>query len=102
MKRPRTVFGPFALICALAIGFALGRFDPASQPERAEFTKGSKHRTQPQPQQQASQREARAQSPLLIVPVQGIARTQLTDTWGHSRSEGRTHEGIDILAPEGT
>lgn len=26
----------------------------------------------------------------------------LTDTWGGARSEGRTHEGIDIFAPRGT
>jgi murein DD-endopeptidase MepM/ murein hydrolase activator NlpD len=37
----------------------------------------------------------------LIVPVSGIAATSLTDTWGQTRSEGRTHEGIDILAPLG-
>ena len=38
----------------------------------------------------------------LPVPVQGIKRHGLTDTWGASRSSGRTHEGIDILAPRGT
>lgn len=26
----------------------------------------------------------------------------LTDTWGSARSEGRSHEGIDIFAPRGT
>jgi murein DD-endopeptidase MepM/ murein hydrolase activator NlpD len=26
----------------------------------------------------------------------------LTDTWGAARSEGRSHEGIDIFAPRGT
>ncbi len=30
------------------------------------------------------------------------AEKHLTDTWGASRSSGRTHEGIDILAPRGT
>jgi murein DD-endopeptidase MepM/ murein hydrolase activator NlpD len=29
-------------------------------------------------------------------------RSQLTDTWGAARAQGRTHEGIDILAPQGT
>ena len=28
--------------------------------------------------------------------------TSITDTWGEARSEGRTHEGTDILAPRGT
>lgn len=38
----------------------------------------------------------------LVVPVEGVTRAQLADTWGQSRSEGRRHEGIDILAPEMT
>lgn len=100
MKRPPTVFGPFALIYALTIGFALGRYEPpAPPPERAEFTKGSKHRAQPR---QQNTRERRAASARLIVPVEGLTRANLSDTWGQSRSEGRTHEGIDIMAPEGT
>lgn len=37
----------------------------------------------------------------IIVPVAGVPRGALTDTWGASRSEGRTHEGIDIMAPMG-
>lgn len=38
----------------------------------------------------------------LPIPVQGVKARQLTDTWGASRSHGRTHEGIDILAARGT
>lgn len=38
----------------------------------------------------------------LPVPVQGIEPSQLADTWGGPRSEGRRHEGIDIFAPRGT
>lgn len=34
----------------------------------------------------------------LVVPVQGVRATALVDTWGASRSGGRTHEGIDIFA----
>src|SRR5690349_157611 len=37
----------------------------------------------------------------LIVPVANVASSSLTDTWGASRAEGRTHEGIDIMAPMG-
>lgn len=38
----------------------------------------------------------------LIIPVSNVSARALTDTWGASRSEGRTHEGIDIMAPAGT
>lgn len=38
----------------------------------------------------------------LIVPVQGMVAAQLSDTYTATRSEGRTHEAIDIMAPRGT
>ena len=38
----------------------------------------------------------------LLVPVAGVARSALTDTWGQARSEGRQHHGTDIMAPGGT
>ncbi|MDM1765852.1 MULTISPECIES: M23 family metallopeptidase [unclassified Acinetobacter] len=38
----------------------------------------------------------------LPIPVEGIKAKNLTDTWGASRSAGRSHEGIDIMAPRGT
>jgi murein DD-endopeptidase MepM/ murein hydrolase activator NlpD len=38
----------------------------------------------------------------LPMPVQGIDPSQITDTWGGARSEGRAHEGTDIFAPRGT
>lgn len=39
----------------------------------------------------------------LIVPVAGVARQQLTDTWGDERGDGtRAHRGTDIIAPQGT
>ena len=38
----------------------------------------------------------------LPVPVKGISRNQLRDTWGSARSHGRSHEGIDIMAERGT
>jgi len=41
-------------------------------------------------------------SSLLPVPVEGITRQQLRDTYNQSRSEGRTHHAIDIHAPRGT
>ncbi|MCF8998370.1 M23 family metallopeptidase [Acinetobacter nectaris] len=41
-------------------------------------------------------------SPILPIPVKGIQKQQLSDTWGVARSAGRRHEGIDIMAPRGT
>lgn len=38
----------------------------------------------------------------LPVPVKGIKYQQLRDTWGSARSQGRRHEGIDIMAARGT
>jgi murein DD-endopeptidase MepM/ murein hydrolase activator NlpD len=38
----------------------------------------------------------------LLLPVQGITAAQLQDTFTDARSEGRVHDAIDILAPEGT
>ena len=38
----------------------------------------------------------------LIVPVAGVKREQLQDTFKASRSEGRVHDAIDIMAPQGT
>jgi murein DD-endopeptidase MepM/ murein hydrolase activator NlpD len=43
-----------------------------------------------------------AESTGLLVPVDGISRSQLRDTYNQSRSEGRTHHAIDIHAPRGT
>lgn len=38
----------------------------------------------------------------LIVPVAGVRPDQLLDTYTASRSEGRTHDAIDIIAPADT
>ncbi|HAK91179.1 MULTISPECIES: M23 family metallopeptidase [Massilia] len=38
----------------------------------------------------------------LLVPVQGIASNQLTDTYYQPRGEQRQHEALDIMAPTGT
>ncbi len=38
----------------------------------------------------------------LPIPVQGVGRSELRDTWGAARSQGRRHMGIDIKAPPGT
>lgn len=38
----------------------------------------------------------------LVMPVAGIRPEQLTDTFTQSRSQGRAHNAIDIVAPRGT
>jgi murein DD-endopeptidase MepM/ murein hydrolase activator NlpD len=38
----------------------------------------------------------------LIIPVEGVVASALADTWGAARSQGRKHEGIDIMARSGT
>lgn len=35
----------------------------------------------------------------LIIPVDGVSPDQLRDTFSESRSEGRVHDAIDIIAP---
>ncbi len=65
---------------------------------------------QPQPQQQpksaASSAPAKGTDLLagrqLKIPVQGISRSQLRDTFHDRRGIGRTHKAIDIMAPWGT
>jgi murein DD-endopeptidase MepM/ murein hydrolase activator NlpD len=39
---------------------------------------------------------------VLVVPVQGLARTSLHSSWGEPRSGHRSHQGIDIFAKRGT
>ena len=38
----------------------------------------------------------------LLVPVQGISREALADTFDDARSAGRVHDAIDIMAPRNT
>ena len=38
----------------------------------------------------------------LPIPVQGVSRKGIIDSWGNPRSGGRKHKGIDIFAKRGT
>ena len=38
----------------------------------------------------------------LIIPVAGVSRDQLLDTFSAARGDGRVHDAIDITAPKGT
>lgn len=37
----------------------------------------------------------------LLIPVEGVKPNQLRDTFNQARSEGRQHDAIDIMAPQG-
>jgi len=43
-----------------------------------------------------------AEQPRLIVPVAGVRREELRDSYGAARSGGRGHLGVDIMARDGT
>jgi murein DD-endopeptidase MepM/ murein hydrolase activator NlpD len=38
----------------------------------------------------------------LEIPVMGVQKSQIPDSWGAPRSEGRSHKGVDIFATRGT
>jgi murein DD-endopeptidase MepM/ murein hydrolase activator NlpD len=38
----------------------------------------------------------------VAIPVAGVRKTQIADTWGAPRSGGRSHTGVDIFAKRGT
>jgi murein DD-endopeptidase MepM/ murein hydrolase activator NlpD len=38
----------------------------------------------------------------LMIPVDGVTPGELEDTWRRARSQGRTHDALDIIAPQGT
>jgi peptidoglycan LD-endopeptidase LytH len=84
----RTIFAPFALCASLALMAALGAAERPSA--RADLMKSA----------QAEKHFERGLGGL-IVPVRGLAAADLSDTWGAARGEGRQHEGIDIMAPQG-
>jgi murein DD-endopeptidase MepM/ murein hydrolase activator NlpD len=88
MELTRTIFAPFALCASLGLVVALSAAErPAAQP----------HTVKALDEVKAMQRVQGR----LIVPVQGLTAVELSDTWGAARSNGRRHEGIDIMAPEG-
>lgn len=43
-----------------------------------------------------------AHPPTLLLPVQGIATTDVHDTYDDARGDERVHEALDVMAPEGT
>jgi murein DD-endopeptidase MepM/ murein hydrolase activator NlpD len=58
-------------------------------------------RSEPDPVASDASREVEALKRQLVIPVTGVTRTQLRDTYLEKRGE-RTHEALDIPAPRGT
>lgn len=56
----------------------------------------------PEPSAASSPLPQAGQSGGLIIPVQGIRPADLLDTFSDARSDGRSHDAIDIMAPGGT
>lgn len=85
----KTVFSPFALCASLGLVAALAAAE-RPLPRAPETAKSSVDL-------KSMQRVAGS----LIVPVRGLEPAALSDTWGAARSDGRYHEGIDIMAAHG-
>src|SRR6185436_10379263 len=70
---------------------------PTPLPVPSEFVQNS-----PTPQATISADFSNAPPDQLMIPVKGIKRDQLQDTFTSARSNGRVHDAIDIMAPGGT
>jgi peptidoglycan LD-endopeptidase LytH len=74
--------------------------DPAATP--APSAPASAPTTPGQPAAPAPAVAAPAPGATLVVPVTGVAPSDLTDTFGDARGGDRSHEALDIMAPAGT
>ena len=100
LRRLSWVLGTLALLVLAALASMI-RIVPAAAP-------GSPPAPAPASVPQAAEAPAPSTPghwthPLLTVPVEGVARAQIVDTWGQSRANGaRVHQASDIMAPGGT
>jgi murein DD-endopeptidase MepM/ murein hydrolase activator NlpD len=85
-----------------------------TEPSVASPSPSTEQSAEPSPQASPTQPDASPQpsgsvqpSPVapvtsLLIPVAGVRPDELRDTFSEARSEGRTHDAIDIPAPQGT
>ena len=100
----------FVMLGGLALFASMIRIIPAEPPAPVQVAAGAPPAeralaaiAQPQAPVPQSGPVTLREHPLLTVPVQGVERRQITDTWGQSRANGaRAHQGTDIMAPGGT
>ena len=67
---------------------------PTPIPVPSEFVNENPQAETPQPTDQPAD--------VLMIPVKGVKRSQLVDTFTAARTNGRVHDAIDIMAPQGT
>ena len=85
-----------------AILFERMRQTPGAQSGSAALSGATNEGAQDRPTMAASVM-ASPSVPRLVIPVSGVRRDQLTDTFTQSREDGaRIHNAIDIVAPLGT
>ena len=56
----------------------------------------------PRPQPDQSSQSSDLPADVLMIPVEGVKRSDLIDTFTAARDNGRVHDAIDIMAPAGT
>ena len=110
-SRLRTIAGTFLVTCLLwvaGLAYWWSNAEPSFVPSN-DFAANSQPPVQLPGQTRAAYRPApaapfdTADVPPLIIPVQGVQRGALSDTFTQARESGaRVHDAIDILAPLGT
>jgi peptidoglycan LD-endopeptidase LytH len=80
-------------ICLIMLGIITGcASTPIKKPQSTAYMNSSYYQSL----------KYKSLSKSLPMPVKGVSREQLVDTWGNARSHGRVHLGIDILTKRGT
>jgi peptidoglycan LD-endopeptidase LytH len=100
MNRLQVVFLVLLLAFVTLMWLGPGRVPPPSVVESVPSVVQPPAQTVVQPVTQAATQITQIET--LVIPVAGVQPGQLQDTFTDSRSEGRTHDAIDIMAPAET